>query len=301
MTIDAGSDLSKGPKGPWLTEEDRHSSSPWTIFTPTIQHNPKNWLRFNSAEGAASTKSHERFPQSARLLAQQCGKNLDSQIMVLDPFYAITDLFHFCAFSEIQFMNLMEAKIKEDTDHISLMKQSPTLSNLLYCQEIIQSHLSHLQKTLKIIKCSGGPFWPRAEKDHPHQSKKVLEVKTRLLEDYEQLVERAEVLLEQCSKGMDVIMSNVMLAESKRAILQAQSVVKLTLIAFFYIPLSFTCSFFSMDIKGFEQTIDRIWLWFAVSVPLLLISISFLFLDRGKLRIIWSFMKSIGCGVEEVR
>ncbi|QKX62995.1 uncharacterized protein TRUGW13939_10163 [Talaromyces rugulosus] len=294
VTIDAGSDLSKGPQGPWLTQEDRHSPSPWTIFAPTIQHNPKVWMRSNPAKPATSTKFQERFPQSAQLLAQYCGEALDTQTMVLDPFYAITDLFQFCAFSEIQFMNVMEAKIKEDTDHISLMKKSPTLSNLLYCQEIVQKHLTRLQETVRIIKCSGGPLWPHVEKGHPRQYQKATRAKDRLLEDYEQLVERAEVILERCSKGMDVIMNNVMLAESKRAILQAQSVVKLTLIAFFYIPLSFTCSFFSMDIVGFEQGISRIWLWFAVSVPVLLISISFLFLDRQKLKAIWLSIKSVG-------
>lgn len=221
--------------------------------------------------------------------------------MVLDPFYAITDLFQFCAFSEIQFMNVMEAKVKEDTDHISLMKQNPTLSNLSYCQEIVQKHLTQLKETVKIIECSGGPLWPHVEKDHPQQYQKATRARDTLLEDYKQLVERAEVILERCSKGMNVIMNNVMLAESKRAIQQAQSVTKLTLIAFFYIPLSFTCSFFSMDIVGFEQKISRIWLWFAVSVPVLLISISFLFLDRRKLRTIWLSIKSVGRGPGEFR
>lgn len=96
-------------------------------------------------------------------------------------------------------------------------------------------------------------------------------------------------------------MNNVMLAESKRAIVQAQSIAKLTLIAFFYIPLSFTCSLFSMDIVGFEQRIGRIWLWFAVSVPVLLVSISFLFLDRRKLRTICLSIKSVGRGPGEFR
>ena len=59
--------------------------------------------------------------------------------MILDPFYAITDLFQFCVFSEVQFMNIIEAKIKEDTDHGSLKKQNPALSNLSYCRDIIQT------------------------------------------------------------------------------------------------------------------------------------------------------------------
>lgn len=258
-------------------------------------------MKSNPAKSAASTRFQEKFPQSARLLAQSSGEALDMQTMVLDPFYAITDLFQFCAYSENQFMNLMEAKIKDDTNHNSLRRENPTLSNLLYCQEIVQKHLTHHRKTVKIIECSGGPLWPHVEKIHPHQYQKAHRAKETLLKDYEQLVERAEVILERCSKGMDVIMSNVMLAESKRAILQAQSVAKLTLIAFFYIPLSFTCSFFSMDIVSFEKTIGQIWIWFAVSVPVLLISISFLSLDRLKLGRAWLTVKSVGRGAEKVK
>jgi Mg2+ and Co2+ transporter CorA len=258
-------------------------------------------MKSNPGKSAASTRFQEKFPQSARLLAQSCGEALDTQTMLLDPFYAITDLFQFCAFSENQFMNLMEAKVKDDTNHNSLTKENPTLSNLLYCQEIVLKHLGHLRKTVKIIECSGGPLWPHVEKIHPHQYQKALRAKDTLLKDYEQLIGRAEVILERCSKGMDVIMNNAMLAESKRAILQAQSVAKLTLIAFFYIPLSFTCSFFSMDIVGFEKTIGQIWVWFAVSIPVLLISISFLSLDRRKLGRAWLTVRSVGRRAGEVK
>lgn len=212
--------------------------------------------------------------------------------MILDPFYAITDLFQFCAFSEVQFMNIMEAKIKEDTDHGSLRERNPTLSNLLYCREIIQEHLTRLQGTVKVIKRPGGHLWPHVGEDHPHQFKKASRARESLLEDYEHLVERAETLLDRCSKGMDVIMSNAILAESRRGMAQAQAVAKLTLIAFFFIPLSFTSSLFSMNFAGFEQGFGQIWLWFVVSIPVSLISISFLVLDRWKLRTMWLSMKA---------
>ncbi|KAH8704096.1 hypothetical protein BGW36DRAFT_404330 [Talaromyces proteolyticus] len=291
VATDSGRDLSRGPQGPWLPQEDGRSYLPWTIFAPTIQHNSRIWTKSYLAKPTTSNKSQEKFPQSAQLLALYCGETLDTPTMVLDPFYAITDLFQFCAFSEIQFMNVIEAKIEGDTDYNSLMKENPTLSNLLYCREIVQKHLTHLQEIVKIIKCSGGHLWPHVGKDHLHQYQKALRAKESLLEDYEQLVERAEVIIKRCSKGMNVIMNNVMLAEAKRAMVQARSVAKLTLIAFFYIPLSFTCAFFSMNIAGFEQEIGRIWLWFAVSVPVLLLSISSLVLDRRKLTTMWLSIK----------
>lgn len=212
--------------------------------------------------------------------------------MILDPFYAIIDLFRFCAFSEVQFINIMEAKIKEDTDHGSLKKENPTLSNLLYYRDIIQKHLTHLQETVKVIKHPGGHLWPHVGEDHPHQFNKATRARENLLRDYDHLVERAETLLERCSKGMDIIMSNAMLAESRRNIVQAQAVAKLTLVAFFFIPLSFTSSLFSMDVAGFVQGIGQIWLWIAVSAPVCLISLLFLVLDRQKLRVMWSSLKA---------
>lgn len=286
VSIDTGNDLSNGPQGPWLTAEDRQSPSPWTILYPTIQHRPRIALRSESARPTDSTEPSDKFPQGAQLLAQHCGKLLDSPTMLIDPFYAMTDLFKFCAFSEVQFMNIMEAKIKDDTDHSSLQKEKPTLSNLLYCREIVQVHLARLQETIKVIRHRGGLQWPHVAEEQTHQYKKARIAKESLLEDYEHLAQRAETLLDRCSKGMDVIMSNVMLAESKRAIVQAQSVAKLTLVAFFYIPLSFTSSFFGMNFVQLGQGTLPIWIWFVVSVPVFLVSILFLLLDRKKIRAI---------------
>ena len=254
------------------------------MLCPTIQHRPKIALRSQSVKTADFFGSVEKFPQSAQLMAQCCGKLLDTQTMMIDPFYAMTDLFKFCAFSEVQFMNMMEVKIKEDTDHSSLQKEKPTLSNLLYCREIIQVHLARLQETTKVIKHRGSLQWPHASEEQTHQYKKAKFAKESLMEDYENLVQRAETLLDRCSKGMDVIMSNVMLAESKRAIMQAEAVTKLTLVAFFYIPLSFTSSFFGMNFVQLGQGTLPIWIWFVVSIPVFLISISFLLLDRRRIR-----------------
>ena len=65
-----------------------------------------------------------------------------------------------------------------------------------------------------------------------------------------------------------------MLAESKKAIDQAERVGRLTQLAFFNIPISFTTSFFGMNFKQLNSGTNlSTWIWFVVSFPRLVISI----------------------------
>lgn len=224
-----------------------------------------------------------RFPQSATLLAEDYGKLLDQETMMMDPFYAVNDLFRFSAFSEVQFLNLMEAKVKQEIGHSSLSKEKPTLSNLLYYQELVDAHLSYLCATAEVIKHQGGLRWPHVSEQNRRQHEKGKAATESLLKDFKYLMQRAESLLSRCAKGMNVIMNDVNLAESKRAISQARGVAKLTLIAFFYIPLSFTTSFFGMNFAELGNGTLSLWIWFAASIPIFIISVSFLLFDFRKL------------------
>ena len=51
------------------------------------------------------------------------------------------------------------------------------------------------------------------------------------------------------SRSYKSLMANLSIAESKRGIAEAESVTKLTELAFFFIPLTFSASLFSMQIK----------------------------------------------------
>jgi Mg2+ and Co2+ transporter CorA len=82
---------------------------------------------------------------------------------------------------------------------------------------------------------------------------------------------------------MTVIMNNANIAESKRAIEQAKRVGKLTMLAFFYVPLSFTASFFGMNFEQFATgPYLGVWVWFVVTVPVMLLSIAFYHWDMSK-------------------
>ncbi|KAF7507901.1 hypothetical protein GJ744_009935 [Endocarpon pusillum] len=94
-----------------------------------------------------------------------------------------------------------------------------------------------------------------------------------LQHDFLHLHDRALTLSSRYNQGMN----NVTLAQSNRAMRQAERVGKLTLVAFFLIPLSSTTSCFGMNFTQFSAGNKlSIWTWFVVSVPVFGLSIAFL-------------------------
>ncbi|KAL8791630.1 MAG: hypothetical protein Q9195_005779 [Heterodermia aff. obscurata] len=277
VSTDVGNDLSEGPEGPWLTQGDR--SHLLTLTYPTIQHHPRIAFKLQSAPTASNTV-FRKFPQSASLLPQDYGRFLDKQSLASDPFYALHDLFRFAANSEVQFLNLMEAKIADETSHNSLNREKPTLTNLLFFQELLETHLAQLRRNVKVIEQRESLHWPRTTVEPQNQLRATTAAAEELLEDAKYLETHATALLKRCETGMSVLMNDVMLAESKQAMSQASKVAKLTLVAFFYIPLSFTTSFFGMNVVEIASDRLSVWTWFATSVPIFVISLLFLFVDR---------------------
>ena len=206
---------------------------------------------------------------------------LDSALMARDPFYALNELFTFCAYSEVQLLNLMESKLSDETGFALLAKNSTQLSNLLYTQDILEAHTRRLRDNIETIKARGHFDWPRASKHGMEQ--KADAAAMSLLKDYQALLFRAEALSARCQRGMNVVLNNAMIAESKRAITQAIEVTKLTRLAFLYIPLSFTTSFFGMNLKPIAGGSHPMWLWLVVSVPILAISVFALLYDISAL------------------
>jgi len=144
---------------------------------------------------------------------------------------------------------------------------------------MLSDHARQLAENIAVIKCRGSSQWPSAPANSDSWKKADAAANT-LLRDFEHLLLKTENLSKRCEKGMSVIMNNANIAESKRAISQAEKVGKLTLLAFFYVPLSFTTSFFGMNFRQFSSgpTLG-IWLWFAVSVPVLALSVLFFVWD----------------------
>lgn len=277
MWLDVGNDLTEGPSGPWL--DPHHRSYSWaTTAYPTIQYKPNMALqaripasRSNSDEGRP-----RKFRQSASLMYLNYGRTQDPA-MACDPFHALTELFKFTAFSEVQFLNMMETKLKKETDFSVIdSRHSPTLSNLLYSKKILDNHAQYIEETIAFLKGRGTSDWQdiQSQNSDSPDRQPTTGKEQPFLQDFEYLFERAKMLSDYCDRGMNIVMNNSMLAESQRAIQQAAGVEKLTRLAFFYIPLSFTTSFFGMNFVQFAAgNYLSIWAWFALSAPVLLISI----------------------------
>lgn len=235
--------------------------------------------------------------------------------MRADPFYAMHDLFAFCACAENQFLNLLKAKFDAEApnqDDENYMQQS--LRNLRYNKAILHVHIEQLHNTISCIRRRGSPRWPRATAQNTHGRKlsspssinpahepslsrglsfpaSIRSIDERasqlgaaskndpaqqaaladaaassLLEDYQALLHRANSLSRLYSESIDDIRTSAMLVESRKAIVQAEGVARLTLLAFFFLPLSFTTSLFGMNFKELGDQLS-IWTWAVVAVP----------------------------------
>jgi len=116
----------------------------------------------------------------------------------------------------------------------------------------------------------------------------------QLLQDYEEVLERADALVRVYADGMEDIRNSAMLLESRKAIEQARGVARLTLLAFFFIPLSFTTSFFGMNLRELTTQEQSVGIWFAVSVPVFVIAVGVYFWQqvRHRWEKLWSKVRS---------
>lgn len=130
------------------------------------------------------------------------------------------------------------------------------------------------------IQKAGDPKWPKASSEK--QRDKVAKASESLLQDFTYLLERAKTLSSSCDRGVDIAGNNAMIVESRRAIQQTQRTAKLTLLAFLYIPASFTTSLFGMNLVHFgTEGGVSIWWWilamvitYAASSPLLIYDVA---------------------------
>lgn len=284
ICIDAGHDLSNGPKGPWLTG---NGPSLRTRFLPVIQYQRRGALKSRTVYNSGIDLTFRTNPQSLMLLSEGFGTTLDKRIMKENPFYALMELFKFSAFSEQQFLNVVQQKIAADSNLASLQEPNPTLANLLLFREILQSHQSQIRCMIKLIN-SRDKLSHQGQRSSntisPNLRKRAESSALELVDFYEDLLAQTNLLHDKCTLGMTVISNNTMLAESRRAIFQAQTMGKLTILAFIYLPFTFTTGFFGMNFKEFGTGKASIWAWFAISIPLFLISLASFIIDGHTLK-----------------
>ncbi|KAJ5998026.1 hypothetical protein N7522_009686 [Penicillium canescens] len=306
ILLDCGRDIKElaNESSPWLKGSSQAFTSPSMLpntCIPVYQFKPKMALKGQSLDGKLDTDNHSEAAsntyQSASSLYKHYGRTLDQDALKMDAFYAFTELFAFSAFSESQFLNMVEQTVtrSRETLHTSFLSppqprsMQSTLEMLQFAKYVADDHIQRLHGTISCIKSKGGPTWPRTT-DTKH--KEIADTAaSQLLEDYEELLQRAQRLSQRCADQTSLLLNNSMLAQSKRNIWQAERVARLTLLAFLFIPLSFTASIFGMNVMELENGDGprlSIWVWVVVSVPTFVVAFLVCFWDS-----VWGYLKMI--------
>jgi Mg2+ and Co2+ transporter CorA len=321
--MDHGRPLEQSPPGPWTSHIEARATP-----LPVLQHHPKMAFRTTTNRLNADANATAEFQQSTALLPLQ----YDSLIALVglahrapqDPLAACIPLFAHAAFSEVQFLNLMESRIQNQIDLIVAEHPADALETLQYFTNVLNRHAQQLKESARVLcklveRTRQGSNGTKVESvttkvalNSGHSMRFPLETDRAanfssprsdgtftpggIIEDYDQLFVRCIDLSRTCTRGINLAMNKATIEESRRAIEQSTRVKRLTLLATLFIPLSFSSSLLGMNIDLLGQNSVKFWWFFVLCVPITLCaSMVYLwdiqFLRRGWVR----FWKGCRC------
>jgi hypothetical protein len=293
--MDQGRPLEKSPPGPWTSHIESNATP-----LPVLQYHHKMAFRTTTNRLDPGANASAEVQQSTAVLPLQ----YDSLIALVglarrapqDPLSMCIPLYAHAAFSEVQFLNLMESRIQIHINSVAEGVRVDTLGTFQYFSNILNRHAQQLKDNTRALyklveRSSQGLNGARAESSMPtnavlsgmgplrqtpdaetarnvgSSSSDGAFTATGLLEDYEQLHVRCIDLSKRCTQGITLAMNKATIEESRKAIDQSERVKKLTTLATLFIPLSFCSSLFGMNIDLLGQSTVRFWWVLVFCVP----------------------------------
>lgn len=311
--MDQGRPLEKSPPGPWTS----HIESKATPL-PVLQHHPKMAFRTTTNRLDPDANASSQIQQSTAILPLQ----YDSLVALVDlarrapqdPLSMCIPLFVHAAFSEAQFLNLIESRIQIQINTIVEGVSTDALGTLQYFSNILTRHAQQLKDSSLVLNKlaeRSNQIFGRARAESPLPPS--LGVGTRrqpsdsdtvrnfgssssdgtfttrgVLEDYEELRIRCIELSKLCTSGINLAMNKATIEESRKAIEQSERVKKLTILATLFIPLNFSSSLFGMNVDLLGQNAVRFWWFFVLCVPITLFAYVFYLWDYQYLKRHWT-------------
>jgi hypothetical protein len=230
-----------------------------------------------------------------------------------EPLSMCIPLFVHAAFSEVQFLNLMESRIQIQINTIVEGVPADALETLQYFSNILNRHAQQLLNNIRAISklaersSNQVSHETKAESPMPRSTllpRQILETESiqnlavnnfdgvfttkGILEDYEQLHVRCIELSTMCTQGITLAMNKVTIEESRKAIDQSERLKKLTLLATLFIPLSFCSSLLGMNIDLLGQNAVKFWWFFVLCIPITLFSYIFYLWDFEFIKRCWA-------------
>ncbi|CAI6333448.1 unnamed protein product [Periconia digitata] len=152
-----------------------------------------------------------------------------------DPFHALFRAIHDDSHSLVDIIRISLQRIRQDTLNIELMQERVTFWRALLHR--LNFNLGELDQNLRA-------FVQFINEPESHTSQAMLPSE-KLAEDTRQTLRSCMDLIDRSSGSL---LSEMQIVDSQRSIAEAESVSKLTELAFVFIPLSFVASLFSMQV-----------------------------------------------------
>ncbi|CAD6584200.1 MAG: hypothetical protein ASARMPRED_001626 [Alectoria sarmentosa] len=182
----------------------------------------------------------------------------------------IHPLLKIAAATELNFLGLIEARLEDELEPSVLAGRKFNLSTLLHTKKSLNRRTYGLSSNIRFIQSYQDLDWPKAANESSKDMRKIVE---ELQIDFKDLLALTHALVERCNESISLIQAVVTVRQADRAMEESQSLKRLTVLAFFFVPLSFTTSIFGMNLRNFsDQNSLSIWIWIVVAVPVALIS-----------------------------
>lgn len=186
------------------------------------------------------------------------------------PISAIYRVFQFFVATEGYALSFIAHQISQQISHDKMrpdLADNEALANLLHFQKLLERHIDELRDALRIVTIWKSPDCSAGD------------IATTLVRDLEYLIERASTLKTRAETSITLSMSITSINEARRSVQLNNLVSRFTVIASIYVPLSFVATIFGMNFRQLGQGNLSIWIYFAVSIPVFIMSALVLFVN----------------------
>jgi len=194
----------------------------------------------------------------------------------MDALYAFSELFTVALSSENQFLNMIQLEVKIRARSF-FGQEEACIDTLSYCKGLLEEHADRLREVSALLETEECNGWPKATDPNDLATREA--VSRALLKDCKYLLHRCSVLADRAVDVADFIRNYAMLHASERSISQAKEVGRLTLLAYFFLPLSFVTSLFGMNFVEFRNWRVALITALCVFVGVMIVSLVICFWD----------------------
>ncbi|KAJ4377624.1 hypothetical protein N0V83_000451 [Neocucurbitaria cava] len=239
-----------GPFVPYHPIKARQSSSAKIGNTFTARH-----IRAYIHSLQVPTSTLQEFEY--HLLLPNKGKETEH-----DPFRALFRVIHDDTHSLVDIIRISQQRIREGTMDEDLMQKRVTFWRSLLHR--LNFNLAEVEQRLRAFV-----HFAYDSETHPF----TFDQRTELLS--EKLAKETRQTLRSCidllDKSSNSLLAEMQIVDSRRSIAEAESVSKLTELAFVFIPLSFVASLFSMQIHELDEGVS-LYLFVVVAIAFVLVA-----------------------------